>query len=91
MQELELLNTKLDLLVQKYTALQAENKRLKGNLAQQTKTMEALNGKLASLEQNMAATHIGKDILKDEEKETVKKQLDTVIGEIDKILATLND
>jgi len=91
MQELELLNNKLDTLLQKYTALQAENKRLKGSLAQQTRSMEELNGKLAGLEQNMAATHIGKDMLKGEDKEAVKKQLDTVIGEIDKILATLND
>jgi uncharacterized coiled-coil DUF342 family protein len=91
MQELDLLNTKLDTLLQKYTALQAENKRLKSNLAQQTKSMEELNAKLTGLEQNMTATRIGKDVLKGEEKDTMKKQLDTVIGEIDKILATLND
>jgi len=91
MQELELLNNKLDTLLQKYTALQAENKRLQGALAQQTRSMEDLNGKLASLEQNMAASAIGKDLLKDDEKQAVKKQLDTVIAEIDKILATLND
>lgn len=91
MQELELLNNKLDTLLQKYTALQVENKRLQGALALQTKSMEDLNGKLAKLEQNIAASAIGKDLLKDDEKQAVKKQLDTVIGEIDKILATLND
>ncbi|OJW84568.1 MAG: hypothetical protein BGO69_07545 [Bacteroidetes bacterium 46-16] len=91
MQELELLNKKLNTLLQKYTALQAENKHLKTTLAQQTKSMEALNGRLAGLEQNMVATRIGKDVLKDDEKDAMKKQLDTVIGEIDKILATLND
>jgi predicted nuclease with TOPRIM domain len=91
MQELELLNNKLDTLLQKYTALQVENKRLQGALALQTKSMEDLNGKLAKLEQNIAASAIGKDLLKDDEKQAVKKQLDTVIAEIDKILATLND
>lgn len=91
MQELQLLNTKLDLLLKKYAALQSENKRLKQTITQQTKSIEDLNSKLSELEQNMVAVQMGRSLLNDEEKIKMRKQLDNVIGEIDKILNTLND
>jgi predicted RNase H-like nuclease (RuvC/YqgF family) len=91
MQELQLLNEKLDLLLKKYTALQAENKRLKDTVSQQLKSIEMLNGKLSSLEDNMQATQIGKAVINTDEKAGVRKQIDNVISEIDKILNTLND
>ena len=91
MQELQLLNTKLDLLLKKYAALQSENKRLKQTITQQTKSIENLNSKLSELEQNMVAVQMGRSLLNDEEKIKMRKQLDNVIGEIDKILNTLND
>lgn len=91
MQELQLLNEKLDLLLKKYTALQVENKRLKDTVSQQLKSIEMLNGKLSSLEDNMQATQIGKAVVNTDEKTGVRKQIDNVISEIDKILNTLND
>ncbi|MBS1687489.1 MAG: hypothetical protein JSS96_02095 [Bacteroidetes bacterium] len=91
MQELQLLNEKLDLLLKKYTALQAENVRLKETVSKQLKSIEGLNSKLSSLEENIGSAQIGKAVISNEEKNGVRKQIDNVIGEIDKILNTLND
>lgn len=91
MQELQLLNDKLDVLLKKYITLQAENKRLKDTIDKQTESIQGLTGKLSDLEQNMVAVQIGKSVLSDEERIKMRKQLDSVIGEIDKILTTLND
>jgi len=91
MQELQLLNEKLDLLWKKYTALQAENARLKDTVSKQLKSIEGLNSKLSSLEENIGSAQIGKAVISNDEKNGVRKQIDNVIGEIDKILNTLND
>lgn len=91
MQELNLLNDKVDKLLKKYAELQAENKRLKEAIGLKDEVAEAMSAKLASLEENMMAASIGTSVLNEKDKEVVKKQLDTVLGEIDKILATLND
>ena len=91
MQELQLLNEKLDLLLKKYTALQAENSRLKETVSKQLKSIEGLNSKLSSLEENIGSAQIGKAVISNDEKNGVRKQIDNVIGEIDKILNTLND
>ena len=91
MQELQLLNDKLEALLKKYAALQAENLRLKEQVGQQLRSIETLNTKLAALEESMVAKQIGNTMADDKEKETVRKQLDNVIGEIDKILTSLND
>lgn len=91
MLELQLLNDKLDLLLKKYAAIQSENKRLKEAVGQQTRKIESLNTKLADLEHNMVAVQIGSNVLNEEEKLHMRKQVDHVIGEIDKILKTLND
>lgn len=91
MQELQTLSDKLDLLLKKYGELQAENKRLKKTISDQLKSIEQLNGKFSELEDSMAAVHLGTSVLTVNDKVLVRKQLDTVIGEIDKILSTLND
>ena len=91
MHEIQLLNDKLDLLLKKYGVLQAENKRLKETIATQTQNIETLNFKLQELEHNMVAVHIGKSALTEDEKVKMRRQIDTVIGEIDKILTNLND
>ena len=91
MQELQLLNDKLDVILKKYITLHAENKRLKDTIDKQTESIQGLTGKLSDLEQNMVAVQIGKSVLSDEERIKMRKQLDSVIGEIDKILTTLND
>jgi len=91
MQELQLLNDKLNLLLERYTMLQAENKRLKQIVEEQTKSIAGLNVKRFELEQNIVTVTTDKNDLSDNNKTNMRKQLDTVIGEIDKILATLND
>lgn len=91
MQELQQLNEKLDGLLKKYTALHAENTRLKAAVSKHLKTIESLNQKLDASEQNVVAVQIGKNVLDGKEKEDMRKQIDTVISEIDKILNTLDD
>lgn len=91
MQELQLLNDKLDILLRKYSALQAENERLKETIAQQLSSIETLNTNLASLEKSMVAVKIGGTLSDDKEKDAMRRQLDNVIVEIDKILTSLND
>jgi len=91
MEALDNLNKKLDMLLKKYAALEAENKRLKETVAAQNKSVEKLNKKLSSLENGMVSVHMGETIGSAEDKENMRKQLDNVIGEIDKILNTLND
>jgi len=91
MQELTLLHTKLDKLLKKYAALQAEKDDLLATLRRQNEDMQQLNKKVASLEEelNMAKTAdvmAGKD-----DKTAVRKQLNSLIGDIDKLLASLND
>ncbi len=91
MQSLSLLNEKLDVLLKKYTQLQAENNRLQSTIANQNMQIEALSGKLTLMEENLMAAQMSSSVLDGNDKEVFKKQLDTVLGEIDKLLATLND
>ena len=91
MQALDNLNKKLDILLKKHAALEAENNRLRDTIAAQNKSAELLTKKLSSLEQGMVSVHLGRKTDNDEEQENMRKQLDTVIGEIDKILNALND
>lgn len=91
MQELQLLNEKLDLLLKKYGSVQAENMRLKQVIARQLQSIENLNTQLSSLEEKVQVLQIGQAITSPEEKAAVRQQLDAVIGSIDKILNSLND
>ncbi|MBS1772238.1 MAG: hypothetical protein JST82_05215 [Bacteroidetes bacterium] len=91
MQELTLLNEKLNTLLKKYAELQAENKQLKQTIDKHEKTVSGLNTRIAELEEHTLGNNIGNAVQNDTDKEVMKKQLDTVISEIDKILATLND
>lgn len=91
MQEIQLLSKKLDVLLDKYKDLKAENKRLKTTAAQQLQMIEALNKKLSTAEQQLTALQLNRAMRTEREKLDLRKQLDTVIGEIDKILNTLND
>jgi predicted RNase H-like nuclease (RuvC/YqgF family) len=91
MQELQVLNDKLDILLKKYTALQAENKRLKATMSYQLQSIESLNDKLNSLEENMLTIQVGRAVENSDDKDNMRKQLDNIIGEIDKILNALND
>lgn len=91
MQELTLLHTKLDKLLKKYTALQAENDKLLGTIREQNDKLEVLNGNIKDLEDKLATAGTA-DIMSDNDgKSAVKKQLNSLIKDIDKLLASLND
>jgi predicted nuclease with TOPRIM domain len=91
MQELNQLQDKLALLLKKHATLKAENKRLKDNIGEQSNAIDTLNAKVETMEQRVLSTQLGNPSLNNEEKEIMRKQLDIVIGEIDKILTKLND
>ena len=91
MDTLQLLHSKLDLLLNSYNNLKSENKSLKDIIAQQTKSIAELTQKQNELEQQVLSKHIGLLDLPESDKEKMRAQLDAVISEIDKILNTIND
>ncbi len=91
MQELTLLHTKLEKLLKKYTALQAEKDGLLETMRQQNETLEVLNKKVAGLENELNTAKTADVISAKEDKIAVRKQLNSLIGDIDKLLASLND
>ena len=91
MQELQLLNTRIELLLKRYAALQDENNRLKSTIAEQQEQIEGLNKKLVVLEEHLVSAQDAKRSMGTQEKDQIRQQLDQVIEEIDKILGTLND
>lgn len=91
MEALDQLNNKIDLLLKKHIAVQEENKRLRSTIEGQNKTIDTLSKKIRSLEHGVASLQIGKSLAATGDKEDVKKHLDAMIGEIDKIIMALND
>jgi len=91
MQELDLLNSKLEILIKSYKSIQAENAGLKQTIVGQSETIQQLNTQIRTLEQRLADRQITDSFAEDKNKDVVRKQLDVVIGEIDKILNSLND
>jgi deoxyadenosine/deoxycytidine kinase len=91
MQELQLLNDKLDQLLKSYAELQAENKRLKADASKQERALVKLNERIAGYEADLNAKHVVEATISSGDKNKMRKQLDTVISEIDKILTALND
>ena len=91
MNSLELLKEKVGLLLKKHSALVAENAKLIKQIETQNNTIAGLKSDLAKVEQVGSNIDIEKAGVSVEEKDKMRKQLDSVIGEIDKILVTLND
>ena len=91
MDAINTLNSKLDQLLKKYAAAEAENKRLRIIIDGQNRMIQNLNKKVKSLEHNMVSVNLGSTNITDEEKDNMRQQLDVLITEIDKILTTLND
>lgn len=91
MHELTTLHTKLDKLLKKYTALQAEKESLQQTLHAQNEKVDLLNKKLAVLEEEVNLAKTGDAISGKDDKSAVRKQLNALIGDIDKLLASLND
>ena len=91
METLTLLDDKLNLLIKKYAAKEAENARLRATIEGQNKVIQRLNKKVTGMDNSMVSVQFGKAGITDDEKENMNRQLDSVIAEIDKILTTLND
>jgi predicted nucleic acid-binding Zn-ribbon protein len=91
MQALDELNSKINLLLKKHAALEAENKRLKDAVTRHEKSEAKLNKQLAKLEKDMVSVNLKAAINDDEDRQNMRRQLDLAITEIDRILTTLND
>lgn len=91
MQALDHLNSKLNLLLRKYAALEAENKRLRDTVATQLVLEGEMKHRIATLEQGMVSVNLGGTVTNADERDNMKRQLDGLISEIDGILNTLND
>jgi len=91
MDPLQILNDRIDVLLRRYQALQAENRRLREAVDGQTMTIAQLNAALASLEEKMLGMQIGTGLPDEKEKQDLRRRMDKLIAEIDKMLISLND
>ncbi len=91
MEELTLLHTKLDKLLKKYANLKEENKNLQEKVYAQNNELRTLNKKLSDLEGQLTTTNTAEVLTSKDGKTAVRKQLDVLIGDIDKLLASLHD
>lgn len=91
MQELTLLHTKLDSLLKKYTILQQENLRLTNELGKKNEELNKLEGKVTTLKEKLATEGTVNALADKDGKQIVKQQLNVLIKDIDKLLASLND
>lgn len=91
MKEIQDLSNKLDVLLKKHAALRTDKKRLERTVARQEEELAGLNEKLTEAQQQLLALQIARVLPDAAEKQRTRKQLDAVIGEIDKILTSLND
>jgi len=85
MKELELLQSKIELLLQKSTLLKEENKRL-------TVTLEAREQELAQMKEQEQQLHADLQTANVEREDTqqLRTQVDAAIGELDKILSLID-
>ena len=91
MQELTLLHSKLDKLLKKHAALQAEKESLQQVMHEQKEKLQQLNKKVATLEDQLTNTQTADVLATKGDKIALLKQLNSMIGDIDKLLASLND
>ncbi len=89
MKPLEQLNEKVGLLLKKTAALEKENALLKGTIAKHQEELRKTRQNSGSMD--AVGALLASDAVGDEDKKEMRAKLDVVIGEIDKILATLND
>lgn len=91
MQELELLQQKLDALLKRFAALQAENERLEKGRQQLSGVIAAQQDKLSILETALKSRSVALSALDmtEEQKANFKQHLEQLIGEIDKNIEML--
>lgn len=91
MEALDLLKSKLEALLKKYSALEADNARLRATIEGQNKAIQKLNKKISIMDSGMVSVQLGATTINEDDKENMRRQLDTVLADIDNILNTLND
>lgn len=91
MEALEELGKKVQILIKKYGLLQTENDGLQQTIARQSAQISALTQQLDVTKAQLLAVEVARVLPDAVEKEQVRKQLDNVIHEIDKVLTNLND
>jgi hypothetical protein len=91
MHPLESLGGKVNQLIKRHASLEADNNRLRAIIEGQNKVIQNLHRKVAELDNGMVSVHLEKAGMDTEQKEDMKRQLDTLINEIDKIVADLNE
>lgn len=91
MQELELLQQKLDALIRRFAALQAENERLEKNKQQLSGIITDQQQKLEQLETLLRSRSValGAADMDGEQKEQLRRHLEQLISEIDKNIEML--
>lgn len=91
MQELELLQQKLDALLKRFAALQAENERLEKGRQQLSGVIAAQQDKLSILETALKSRSVALSAsdMTEEQKANFKQHLEQLIGEIDKNIEML--
>ncbi|PSK88009.1 cell division protein ZapB [Taibaiella chishuiensis] len=91
MQELELLQQKLDALIRRFSALQAENERLEKSRQQLSGVITGQQQKLEQLETLLRSQSValGAADMTGEQKEQLRQHLEQLIGEIDKNIEML--
>lgn len=91
MQELSILHTKLDKLLRQYLALEAERDALLLTIGRQKEEIAELEKRAGQVEEQLNLDRTGEALAGKEDKQAVRKQLNALIGDIDKLLASLND
>jgi chromosome segregation ATPase len=91
MELLDELGNKVQALIKKYALLQAEHNSLQQTLTRQSAQITALTQQLDVTKAQLLAVEVAQALPDAGEKERVRKQLDAVIHEIDKVLTNLND
>lgn len=91
MQELELLQQKLDALLKRFAALQAENERLEKGRQQLSGVIAEQQDKLKVLETALKSQSVALSTsdMKEEQRAHFKQHLEQLIGEIDKNIEML--
>ncbi len=92
MQEIELLQQKLNQLIKQYIALQADHKSLSKQLSQQQGQLQEQAQQIALLEQKLKFTSVAQSagVVAEEQKEQLKAQLSHLIQEIDRNIELLS-
>lgn len=91
MEELDGLREKVDALIKQYKASQASVKKLTATIAKKDEEIAKLKETITTLNEQSLAHAAGALLQTPKEREIVRRQLDSVISEIDKILTAIND